>query len=74
MRRSVVERVHGGFATVGGFTEGMARVTGMLDQNWQSLFNSFTSMVRLVEGIKIMRTEFWALLKGIYVCIYSVEL
>lgn len=62
----VVDRVHGGFATVGGFTEAMARITGMLDHNWQSLFHSFTSVVRLVDGFRIMRSEFWALLKGLY--------
>ena len=63
-RRGVLDRVHGGFASVGSVTEGMARVTGLLDHNWQSLFMSFTSLVRLIEGFAVMKSEFWALLKG----------
>lgn len=64
---SVMERVHSGFSSVGSVTEAMARVTGMLDSNWHSLFMSFASMVRLVEGVHVMRGEFWALLKALSV-------
>ncbi len=62
---SVIDRVHSGFSSVGSVTEAMARVTGMLDSNWHSLFMSFASMVRLVEGVHVMRGEFWALLKAL---------
>lgn len=37
----------------------------MLDQNWQALFMSFTSLIRLFDGFRIMRTEFWALFKAV---------
>ncbi len=63
----LIDRVHSGFSTVGSVTEAMARVTGMLDSNWHSLFMSFASMVRLVEGVHVMRGEFWALLKALSV-------
>lgn len=35
---SVLDRVHNGFSSVGSVTEALARVTGMLDSNWHSLF------------------------------------
>jgi hypothetical protein len=37
---SVLDRVHNGFSSVGSVTEALARVTGMLDSNWHSLFMS----------------------------------